>query len=201
MAADSERAHQAPVEAACAVAPADDHGEKGWKRREGGERYDPADAARRGCTRASQPRHLPLCAPPAPIDDTNASRCVFTPGAFALDAAAAVLRGLDAWEARSGATLTLACASSSAAPSAYPTRRTNLRLAAYVHLALLLEQHFLLDSGVKLQSAPPPSTRCNSVDQRIAGTDFYHQPVSSGADQPNDPSRPCSSAFDGTEAS
>ncbi|KAJ7482731.1 hypothetical protein FB451DRAFT_1555689, partial [Mycena latifolia] len=54
--------------------------------------------------------------------------------------------------------------SPSPAPRPRPLRRpwhtpryTALRLAVYLHLTLLLEQHFLFDSGVRLHFPPPPS--------------------------------------------
>ncbi|KAJ7482740.1 hypothetical protein FB451DRAFT_1442403 [Mycena latifolia] len=88
--------------------------------------------------------HFVLCAAPAASTEDHADRCVFTPGTFALDDPAAVLYGLDGWAGAYtlvGGTFTLASS------SAYPALRTALRLAVYLHLTLLLEQHFLFDSG------------------------------------------------------
>ncbi|KAJ7482722.1 hypothetical protein FB451DRAFT_1394027 [Mycena latifolia] len=76
---------------------------------------------------------------------------------------AAVLYGLDGWNGAG----TLACASS---PSAYPALHTALRLAVYLHLALLLEQHFLFDSAAGSPSSSWParnrvvSPRSGSLD-------------------------------------
>ncbi|KAJ7482713.1 hypothetical protein FB451DRAFT_1170574 [Mycena latifolia] len=99
---------------------------------------------------SSAPTHFVLCATPA-----NADRCIFTPGSFALDDPAAVL--YDGWaDTLVGGTFTLASSSSA---SAYPALRTALRVAVYLHLTLLLEQHFLFDSGVKLHFPPPPKPK------------------------------------------
>ncbi|KAJ7482707.1 hypothetical protein FB451DRAFT_1170568 [Mycena latifolia] len=77
---------------------------------------------------------------------------------------AAVLYGLDGWNGAGtlvGWTFTLACVSS---PSAYPALHTALRLAVYLHLALLLEQHFLFDSA-----AGSPSSSWPAVALRARG--------------------------------
>ncbi|KAJ7440325.1 hypothetical protein B0H11DRAFT_2292992 [Mycena galericulata] len=150
------------------------------------------------------PKHLLLCvaplgsrlAAPLPKEDSGfalvPSRigCVFTPGSFTLpeddDAATSVLYGLAEWDATSpappevrlvGGTFALVGATSTTQHAAL---RTALRVGVYVHLGLLLEQHFLADSGVRLTFPPPrPLLRSShALTSPVRGQEGKAEPVS-----------------------
>ncbi|KAF7331238.1 hypothetical protein MKEN_00000700 [Mycena kentingensis (nom. inval.)] len=123
-----------------------------------------------------EPRHLLLCVGGAssrilPSEDSGFDLvaatvgCLFRPNVFDLplddDAARdAILFGLEEWDddlhARIvGGTFIFKGVTS---PAQHALLTRILRLSIYTHLSLLLEQHFLADSGVQL-SFPPPRPR------------------------------------------
>ncbi|KAJ7825987.1 hypothetical protein B0H14DRAFT_3874219 [Mycena olivaceomarginata] len=124
-----------------------------------------------------EPKHLVLClvplgsALPVPAEDcgfalipANLGR-TFTPSVYALETADSVMYGLREWNAAKGndvkligGTFTLRNLSSPLAQTHTALARA-LRLATYTHVSLLLEQHFLRDSGVSLRFAPRPKPR------------------------------------------
>ncbi|KAJ7330381.1 hypothetical protein DFH08DRAFT_786154 [Mycena albidolilacea] len=137
-----------------------------------------------------EPKHLVLClAPlgstlPVPAEDSGFALipanvgCTFTPSVYALETEDSVLYGLREWDAAKGndvkligGTFTLRNLSSSPSPLAqtHTALARALRLATYTHLSLLLEQHFLRDSGVSLRFAPRPKPRLISLSTTGAG--------------------------------
>ncbi|KAJ7468386.1 hypothetical protein B0H11DRAFT_1920951 [Mycena galericulata] len=56
---------------------------------------------------------------------------------------------------------------SATSPTQHAAPRTALRMGVYVHLALLLEQHFLTDSG-RLACLPPPSPLLRNADAQTS---------------------------------
>ncbi|KAJ7760904.1 hypothetical protein DFH07DRAFT_740406 [Mycena maculata] len=128
------------------------------------------------------PKHLLLCvaplgsriALPLPAEDSGFAlvsarvACAFSPGSFVLPEdgegnASSVLYGLAEWDSTwlafpnmdvrlVGGTFAFRGITSSAQHRALCT---TLRVGVYVHLALLLEQHFLADSGVRLHFPAP----------------------------------------------
>ncbi|KAJ7078985.1 hypothetical protein C8R43DRAFT_910254 [Mycena crocata] len=135
-------------------------------------------------SRSPVPKHLLLCvaplgsriAAPLPSEDSGFSivpanvGCVFTPSVFAFPESDAdstsILYGLAEWNVNNatdgvalvGGTFTFKD-SAITSPLLHHTLRKALRLAIYMHLSLLLEQHFLSDSGVRLNFPPPPKPR------------------------------------------
>ncbi|KAJ6550877.1 hypothetical protein DFH09DRAFT_1319739 [Mycena vulgaris] len=134
------------------------------------------------------PTHLLLCVAPldsriavVPHEDSgfhlvpqNAG-CVFTPGVFAFpedkdaaDDAGLILYGLSEWNTRItttsavklvGGTFTFKGVRS---PVQHQALCKALRISIYIHLSLLLEQHFLANSGVRLHF-PAPKPRVSAV--------------------------------------
>ncbi|KAJ7052946.1 hypothetical protein C8F01DRAFT_1169335 [Mycena amicta] len=123
-------------------------------------------------------RHLLLCVgtassrtPALPSEDSGFDLvaanvgCIFRTGVFELpeddnEARSAVLFGLDEWDddltpKLVGGTFFFKGVTS---PSQHASLTRILRLSIYTHLSLLLEQHFLADSGVLL-TFPPPRPR------------------------------------------
>ncbi|KAJ7625739.1 hypothetical protein FB45DRAFT_922194 [Roridomyces roridus] len=154
----------------------------------------------------SGPNHLLLCAAPQgsriafplPKEDSGFAivpsqvGCLFAAGNFALsdDGDMDILYGLTEWDATSpwppdvslvGGTFTLLGATSSAQHAAL---RTALRVGVYIHLALLLEQQFLADSGVRLTfPLPRPKVHSRAPSERQASEkadDHTQTPPESG---------------------
>ncbi|KAF7355623.1 hypothetical protein MSAN_01479600 [Mycena sanguinolenta] len=129
-----------------------------------------------------EPKHLLLCLAPLgsriaiPNEDSGFDlipaniSCAFKPALFALpeddsDEASSILYGLTEWDADVpdvklvGGTFAFKGVTS---PLQYHALSKALRISIYMHLSLLLEQHFLANSSVQLQF-PRPKPRVSAV--------------------------------------
>ncbi|KAJ6515534.1 hypothetical protein C8R45DRAFT_1067124 [Mycena sanguinolenta] len=130
----------------------------------------------------TDPKHLLLCLAPLgsriaiPDEDSGFDLipanigCAFKPGLFALpeddaDEASSILYGLSEWDADIpdvklvGGTFAFKGVTS---PLQYHALSKALRISIYMHLSLLLEQHFLANSSVRLQF-PRPKPRLSAI--------------------------------------
>ncbi|KAJ7127895.1 hypothetical protein C8R44DRAFT_873667 [Mycena epipterygia] len=137
-----------------------------------------------------EPRHLLLCAAPlgsrisVPNEDSGFDLipanvgCVFKPGVFSLpeddgsDEPSSILYGLAEWDASTdqvklvGGTFVFKGVNS---PLQHNALCKILRISIYIHLSLLLEQHFLSNSAVQLHF-PPPKLRHSAVSYQAPPT-------------------------------
>lgn len=130
-----------------------------------------------------EPKHLLVCVAPlgsrvvVPNEDSGFDLipanvgCVFKPGAFSLpednsDEPLSILYGLAEWDSTSSGNVKLVGGTFAfrgvRSPPQHHALSKALRISVYLHLSLLLEQHFLSNSGVRLQF-PAPKLRQSAV--------------------------------------